>query len=192
MDVTNYSKWKMEGGSPIYSPYEMALVLDAYARLPLSILTSGGFDPIHPGHISCIEEASNLKVGRYTNNRRDNAVATKLIVVVNGDEFLRQKKGQPFMPLKARCQVVSMLQHVDYVVPFNPSRLGDMTVCEAIEIIQPDIFAKGGDRVATNTPEAETCERHSIEAVYGLGDSKYWSSFTLLNCWEEFILRKQN
>jgi len=132
------------------------------------IVTSGGYDPIHPGHISCIVDSKNY--------------GDVLAVVVNGDWFLDYKKGKAFMDLATRCEVVSAIRGVDYVIPFEIEN--DQTVCKALEAIQPDVFTKGGDRVDANTiPEWETCQEHGIEIVTGVGDSKVHSSSNILEDW---------
>ena len=79
------------------------------------IVTSGGFDPIHPGHISCLVDSKNY--------------GDKLAVVVNGDSFLKDKKGAAFQPLAMRCEIVSAVKGVDYVGSFEIE--DDATVCEA-------------------------------------------------------------
>jgi len=138
------------------------------------VLTSGGYDPAHPGHISCLAESK--KYGHF------------LVVVVNGDWFLSHKKGAPFMPLKTRCEIVSAFPWVDYVVAFEIEN--DSTVNRALEAIKPDVFTKGGDRVDVNTiPEWETCERNGIRIVTGVGDSKIHSSSNILEDWYNRRLR---
>lgn len=137
------------------------------------VATSGGFDPFHPGHASCLLESS-----RYGNT---------LVVIVNGDAFLRQKKGKPFMDLEARCQIVSSIRSVDYVIPFEIEE--DETVCEALRIIRPHIFTKGGDRTdPSNIPEWEVCTELGIEVISGVGLEKSWSSSDYLETWGRFWL----
>ena len=132
------------------------------------IVTSGGYDPIHPGHISCIVDSKNY--------------GDVLAVVVNGDWFLDYKKGKAFMDLATRCEVVSAIRGVDYVIPFEIEN--DQTVCKALEAIRPDVFTKGGDRVDASTiPEWDTCQEHGIEIVTGVGDSKVHSSSNILEDW---------
>lgn len=132
------------------------------------IVTSGGYDPIHPGHISCIVDSKNY--------------GDVLAVVVNGDWFLDYKKGKAFMDLATRCEVVSAIRGVDYVIPFEIEN--DQTVCKALEAIRPDVFTKGGDRIDASTiPEWETCQEHGIEIVTGVGDSKVHSSSNILEDW---------
>ncbi|GHT01489.1 hypothetical protein FACS1894108_15260 [Planctomycetales bacterium] len=95
--------------------------------------TSGGFDPLHPGHATCIVESKKY--------------GDTLVVIVNGDAFLRTKKGKPFQDLATRCRIVSCLRAVDYVVPFEIEN--DQTVCEALRRLRPHYFTKGGDRSRT-------------------------------------------
>lgn len=152
---------------------EMRLLMQKVPQSYTWGLTSGGYDPIHRGHISCIEEA-----GRRCDN---------LIIVVNGDEFLRRKKGKAFMPLEDRCVVVDALRASRYVIPFSPSDPSDMTVNEAIEILRPNFFFKGGDRVDKKTiPEWGICEKIGTIVVTGVGDPKLWSSSDYLKDWTEF------
>lgn len=135
------------------------------------VMVSGGFDPLHPGHISYFREAAKLGSG--------------LVVVVNGDWFLTQKKGRPFICLQDRCEIIDALIDVDFVYPFEIK--DDMTVCEAIKRIKPSIFAKGGDRCDRETiPEWETCETLGIKIVTGVGDDKKWSSSNYLDDWYKF------
>lgn len=139
-------------------------------KLGKIVATSGGFDPIHPGHISCIIESKQY--------------GDTLVVVVNGDGFLRAKKGRPFQDLETRSLIVSGIREVDYVIPFEIEN--DQTVSKALEEIRPDVFAKGGDRVDKETlPEWDTCKRHGIEIVFGVGHDKKWSSSWFLNKWNE-------
>lgn len=132
------------------------------------VLTSGGYDPIHPGHISCLAESKNY--------------GDILVAVVNGDWFLYHKKGVPFMTLATRCEIVSALPWVDYVVAFEIEN--DTTVNVALETILPNVFTKGGDRVDESTiPEWQVCQKNNIEIVTGVGDSKVHSSSNILEDW---------
>ncbi|MBD3260646.1 MAG: adenylyltransferase/cytidyltransferase family protein [Candidatus Altiarchaeales archaeon] len=137
-------------------------------RLGKVVCTSCPADPLHPGHLSCLLESK-----RYGNS---------LVVIVNGDWFLTNKKGRPFMPLEVRSQIVAGIRGVDLVVPFEIE--DDTTVCEALKVIQPHVFTKGGDRTdPTNIPEWEVCEDLGIEIITGVGDSKVHSSSNLLEDW---------
>ena len=112
---------------------------DKFSRLRKNlgkiVCTSGGFDPIHPGHVSCIHESKKY--------------GDTLVVIVNGDNFLKNKKGKPFMDLKTRCQVVSYIREVDYVIPFEIKN--DQTVRIALQKVKPHVFTKGGDRIDAST-----------------------------------------
>ena len=132
------------------------------------VITSGGYDPIHFGHISCIAQARSL--GDY------------LGVIVNGDAFLRNKKAVPFMDLATRCGIVSAIRGVDYVISYEVEN--DSTVCAALASIRPEVFAKGGDRIDANTiPEWDVCVEYGIEIITGVGDPKIYSSSNLLEDW---------
>ena len=135
------------------------------------VVASGGFDPLHPGHASNLLEARKL--------------GDTLIAVVNGDAFLRTKKGKAFQDLKTRCQIVSFIRGVDFVVPFEIAN--DQTVCEALRRLKPHIYAKGGDRSAPHLiAEWPICQELGIEVVFGVGAGKEWSSSDFLREWGEF------
>ncbi|SRR6266536_270377 len=135
------------------------------------VVASGGFDPLHPGHASNLLEAKKL--------------GDTLVALVNGDAFLRAKKGKAFQDLKTRCQIVSFVRGVDYVVPFEIEN--DPTVSEALRRLRPHVFAKGGDRAAPHlVPEWPICQELGIEIVFGVGASKEWSSSNFLKDWGEY------
>lgn len=137
-------------------------------------LTSGGFDPIHPGHLSCLVDSKNY--------------CDTLVVVVNGDWFLEHNRGRHFMNLQTRCEIVAAVRGVDVVVPFEIKN--DLTVCKALEAIKPDVFTKGGDRSDAETiPEWDICLDNGIDIQLGVGDSKTHSSTNLLEDWYEARLR---
>lgn len=139
------------------------------------VAASGGFDPVHPGHASNLLEAKKL--------------GDTLVAVVNGDAFLRDKKGKAFQDLKTRCQIVSFLRGVDYVVGFEIEN--DPTVCQALRRLRPHVFAKGGDRAAPHlVPEYAVCQELGIEIVFGIGADKEWSSSDFLREWGEFWTRR--
>jgi cytidyltransferase-like protein len=158
----------MEGlGAPIVELEEFAALRPSLGKV---VATSGGFDPIHPGHISCIIESARL--------------GNALVVIVNGDSFLTEKKGKPFQDLRTRCLIVSGVRGVDFVVPFETP--GDATVSKALETIRPDVFTKGGDRVDASTiPEWDTCVAIGAEVVTGVGLDKEWSSSWFLENWRQ-------
>jgi D-beta-D-heptose 7-phosphate kinase/D-beta-D-heptose 1-phosphate adenosyltransferase len=116
-----------------------------------TIMVSGGFDPVHVGHIRMILEAS--KYG-------------DVIVVANSDDWLFRKKGFVFMEFEQRAEVLSSIKGVILVSGVDDS---DGTVREAIRRLKPDIFANGGDRKKHNTPEQFICEELGIEMLWGIG-----------------------
>ena len=138
------------------------------------VCTSGGFDPVHPGHATCIVDSKKH--------------GDTLVVVVNGDDFLTRKKGKPFMDLQTRCRIVSCIRGVDFVIPFEIKN--DSTVCEALHRIQPHAFTKGGDRTDySNIPEWAVCQELGIEIIPQVGLRKDWSSSDVLREWGEFWMQ---
>ena len=133
------------------------------------VCTSGGFDPIHSGHISCFQESKQY--------------AKTLVVIVNGDDFLKDKKGKAFMNLSERCSIVSSIKNVDYVIPFEIKN--DSTVIKALEKIKPNFFTKGGDRYDEKTiAEWDICEKLNIKIITNVGNEKnQTSSSKYLNAW---------
>ncbi len=121
-----------------------------------SIVISGGFDPIHPGHIAMIEDAQ--KYG-------------DVHIVVNSDDWLIRKKGFFFQPFTDRKKILEA--YTPYVYEVDDS---DGTVCEALRRIKPDYFGNGGDRKKDNTPELDVCAELGIEPVFEVGGGKYSSS----------------
>jgi len=127
------------------------------------VMISGGFDPVHAGHVSMIRHAAKLG---------------KVIVVVNSDSWLQRKKGYVFMPWPERVEIMGAFKGVTGVCGVED---GDDTVCEAIRRMKPDIFANGGDRTSENTPEMILCEEMGIEMAWGIGGGKVQSSSGLVN-----------
>jgi D-beta-D-heptose 7-phosphate kinase/D-beta-D-heptose 1-phosphate adenosyltransferase len=135
------------------------------------VATSGGFDPVHPGHLSCILESHQY--------------GDTVVVIVNGDTFLKNKKGKGFMDLKTRCQIMAFAKGVDYVIPFEIEN--DQTVCVALDLLKPHTFTKGGDRTnAKNIAEWGVCEKNGIQIITGVGYDKMWSSSDFLKEWGDF------
>ena len=148
-------------------------------------MTSGGFDPIHIGHIRCIQgtvtKASNPDIHPWR-------MKGLVVVVVNADSFLIRKKGYAFMPLEERMEIVNAIEGVDFVVPWETD--GDQTVCKAIEILKPSYFTKGGDRFDASTiPEWDICQKVNCEIITGVGaGGKVQSSSELIARAKEFEL----
>jgi len=135
-------------------------------KKPLIVMVSGGYDPVHVGHIHQFKEAK--------------ALGDRLVVVLNSDEWLRKKRGYLFMPYEERKEILESIRYVDEVVPCIDE---DNTVTKTMEKLRPDIFAKGGDRTPDNMPKTEiqTCEKLGIKIVYGVGGEKIQSSSWLLD-----------
>jgi D-beta-D-heptose 7-phosphate kinase/D-beta-D-heptose 1-phosphate adenosyltransferase len=131
-------------------------------KMNKTIIISGGFDPIHIGHIRMIEAATKLG---------------KVIAVVNSDKWLLRKKGYIFMSFKERCEVLQSIKGVYEVSAVDDT---DKTVCEALRRLKPDMFGNGGDRTDSNTPEQAVCEELGIEMVWSLGGDKIQSSSELV------------
>lgn len=132
------------------------------------VCTSGGFDPLHVGHVRCIKETVALA-------RRLDA---HCVVIVNGDGFLTRKKGQPFMSENERAEIIENIRGVDHVVIWDD---GTQFVTGCIDILNPVIFTKGGDRdCAANVPEFHLCGLIGCEVVFGVGGGKIQSSSNLI------------
>ena len=132
------------------------------------VSTSGGFYPLHPGHISCIEESKKY--------------GDTLVIIVNGNNFLINKKGKYFMGLETRCKIIAGLKDVDYVIPFEIEN--DNTVIPLLKKLKPHIFTKGGDRCDKNTiPEWEICRQLGIKIVTNVGIIQHCSSSDYLHRW---------
>jgi cytidyltransferase-like protein len=122
-------------------------------KKPVKVAVSGAFDPIHAGHIRYIKEAAKL--------------GDSLIVILNNDTFLFRKKGFIFMPFNERKEI---LENVKYVNEVIVSIDEDQTVSKTLELIKPDIFAKGGDRTnQDDIPETETCSKIGCKLVINVG-----------------------
>tara|TARA_B100000212_G_scaffold245462_1_gene187374 strand:- start:351 stop:758 length:408 start_codon:yes stop_codon:yes gene_type:complete len=116
------------------------------------VATSGYFDPLHVGHLECLELASEL--------------GDRLIVIVNSDLQAKLKKGEAFMNENDRMKIVAALKCVDEVFLSVDK---DKSQCESLRQINPDIFAKGGDRTSAEIPESKICKELNIEIIDGLG-----------------------
>jgi len=126
------------------------------------IAVSGGFDPVHVGHVRMIQSASQFG---------------DVIVICNSDAWLRRKKGYVFMSFDERAEIIRAFKGVKDVVEADDD---DGSVCESLKALQPDIFANGGDRFNTNTPETQTCKKYDIEMLWGVGGGKIQSSSNLV------------
>jgi len=131
------------------------------------VCVSGGFDPVHVGHIRLIKEARQL--------------GDKLVIIMNNDNWLLKKKGFVFMQEAERKEVLNSLKYVDeIIVSEHESDCSDMSVCSELRLVKPSVFANGGDRKSDNTPEYLVCEEMDIEMVFEVGGDKIQSSSDLV------------
>ena len=135
------------------------------------IILSGGFDPVHKGHMRMFREASNL--------------GHQVIVGLNSDEWLTRKKGKPFMDFNERKEILEAFRYINQVIPFDDS---DDTACDVIEKVnemydtdQKIYFANGGDRGKNNVPEVDTCKDLGVIMLWGVGGGKIQSSSWLID-----------
>ena len=120
------------------------------------VAVSGGFDPIHAGHVRLFKDAR--------------ALGDKLVVILNNDNWLLKKKRFTFMKERERKEVLEAIKYVDEVVisrhKHDPA---DMGVTEELRRLRPGIFANGGDRTKKNVPEDAVCKRIGCEMVFNVG-----------------------
>ena len=137
------------------------------------VLITGGFDPVHSGHISYLQAAQEL--------------GDILVVGVNSDAWLTRKKGRSFMPLKERATILRNIVGVDFVIEFDDS---DGSARHAIQMVSQSypqdhvIFANGGDRTKDNIPEMDVIDSN-LSFVFGVGgEDKKNSSSWILQEWK--------
>ena len=138
------------------------------------ILVSGGFDPIHSGHIKLINDAN--KYG-------------DVVVLLNSDAWLRNKKGKEFLSFDERKIIMQNIKGVLDVLDFDDSDQSCVDgILKAKNLFQNNIikFANGGDRNNNTTPEKEFCDKNNIETLFGIGgNDKSNSSSWILKKWKE-------
>ena len=144
------------------------------------IIVSGGFDPVHKGHIRMFREASY--------------VGANVIVGLNSDEWLSRKKGKPFMSWSERAEILESCKFITQVLPMDDY---DDTASDIIERVvslyeqQSRInsdnmgyniyFANGGDRKKGNVPELDVCKYLGVVMLWGIGGGKIQSSSWITN-----------
>jgi cytidyltransferase-like protein len=137
------------------------------------VIATGGFDPIHSGHINYIKEAKKL--------------GDVLIVGANSDAWLRRKKGQEFMPWEERASILSAIKDVDRVINFDDTDGSAKDAIRKVRSMYPDdkiVFANGGDRTHLDIPEMDTAD-NNIQFVFGVGGfNKSNSSSWILQEWK--------
>jgi cytidyltransferase-like protein len=137
------------------------------------VLITGGFDPLHSGHIAYFKAAKKL--------------GDILVVGVNSDAWLTRKKGSPFMPFRERAEIVRNIVGVDFVIDFNDH---DNSAKHAITMVRQSyptdkiVFANGGDRTNNNIPEMDIVD-NNLQFVFGVGGfNKANSSSWILQEWK--------
>ena len=152
------------------------------------IVLSGGFDPVHKGHLRMFREASWL--------------GHQVIVGLNSDEWLTRKKDKPFMDFEERKEILEGFKYINQVLPFDDSddtasdlirRVHSLYDGEEHEHNYSDLshmgmvgyykiyFANGGDRTKENVPEMDVCRELDVTMLWGIGGGKIQSSSWLIN-----------
>ncbi len=151
------------------------------------VAVSGGFDPLHVGHVRMFKKAKKL--------------GDTLVVILNNDNWLKKKKGYVFMPDKERKELIEAIESVDKVVLSkhrpNPK---DMSISKELSFLRPHIFANGGDRNKKDAAnpnsslhkDIRTCEKIGIQIVYNVGKGgKIQSSSWLLSKYFDVVGKKK-
>ena len=147
-----------------------------------TVMVSGGFDPIHKGHLDLLKAAALIERG-----------GNRVLVALNSDAWLIRKKGFRCLPWDHRAAILDAMvigpsnHHRPTVIQVDDS---DGTVCAALREHKPDVFANGGDRFEHNVPEAGLCEVLDITAVYGIGGGKIASSSAFAGPPREHVRRE--
>tara|TARA_R100000008_G_scaffold60133_1_gene37733 strand:+ start:4261 stop:4698 length:438 start_codon:yes stop_codon:yes gene_type:complete len=134
------------------------------------VVVSGGFDPMHVGHVRMIKKAAQT--------------GHQVIVGLNSDDWLRRKKDYVFMPWEERAEILSAMRGVLEVMPFDDR---DGSACNLLAKVikkypsDSIAFANGGDRNSGNIPEVKFAHNHGIALIWETGGSKIQSSSDLVN-----------
>ena len=122
------------------------------------VAVSGGFDPVHIGHVRMFNEAKQL--------------GDELVVILNNDNWLRKKKGFVFMKEQERKEIIEGFKSVDRVIiTRHEADTSDVSICESLKELRPHIFVNGGDRKPDGdpVPEVAACKTLGIKMVYNIG-----------------------
>lgn len=151
-------------------------------KIEKTILLTGGFDPLHSGHIALINHAKSH--------------CKHLTIGLNSDEWLKRKKGSYFMPFEEREEILSNLEAVNIILSFNDSNnSANDAISKSLNFAERVIFANGGDRNKTNIPEYDEFKSNKkIEFIYDVGGSnkKNSSSLILKNFLEHYATYSKN
>lgn len=137
------------------------------------VICSGGFDPIHSGHILYFKNSQALA-----------GPDGILIAGINSDEWLTRKKGKPFLPFHERLVIVEAIKYVDFAIDFDDSDGSAKDCIRKVRIMFPTaelIFANGGDRTSINIPELDCAEEYKVGFVFGVAPQKNSSRWILEN-----------
>ncbi len=148
-------------------------------RKPVVVAVSGGFDPVHVGHVRLLEEAKKL--------------GDTLVVILNNDHWLKKKKGVIFMPQEERKEIIKSFRSVDEVIlTRHTSNPEDTSVARELMRLKPDIFANGGDRFPDNIPEVGVCKKIGCRMVFRVGrGGKVQSSSRLLSKYVKRVISSE-
>jgi D-beta-D-heptose 7-phosphate kinase/D-beta-D-heptose 1-phosphate adenosyltransferase len=129
---------------------------------PRIIAVSGGFDPIHVGHLRMIQESQKIfEIDWHLNG---DTCRDRVCVILNSDDWLIRKKGYAFMSFEERKELIE--GYGCRVMAVDDS---DGTVVKALKELMPYAFANGGDRTSNNTPEIEFCQTNGIKLAWNIG-----------------------
>ena len=134
------------------------------------IVLSGGFDPMHVGHLRMIQESAKM--------------AEIVIAGVNSDEWLMRKKGYVFMPHEERVEMVQGTRGVSKAMAFDDDDNSACDLLRRVRALWPNFkvaFANGGDRTSDNIPEIPVADELGVHLIWGVGGGKVQSSSDLVS-----------
>jgi len=134
------------------------------------VVVSGGFDPVHKGHVRMFNTAKEI--------------GHKVIAGANSDGWLVRKKGKAFMNFAERAEILRSFRSIDEVMAFNDDDDSAINLLVRVQTMYPECtiaFANGGDRVKNNTPESGFCSAYKIDMLWNTGGEKIQSSSDLIN-----------
>lgn len=175
--VVDIKDWNLGYGGALIQDLETFARLRNVFSGPVGMMI-GDYDVIHPGHTTGMIHAK-LFLNSKIKTSNDNPI---LVVVVNGDELLREKRCREFMDLKTRCQIVAGIRGVDIVIPLEAKK-EDAAVIKAI---RPDFFFNREDGGEISTlPRREEFKKYGTEVIENVGSDKSWSSCAILARWNK-------